>query len=67
MNNLAFHYDASLEYHLHPKLLIGKMTNECGYCKALKFKKEVPSMSSGVIITRSFSRFQTFSTKFAVL
>lgn len=49
LNRVAFHYDPTVDYHLHPNVVIGAMDKVCRYCHALKYKNETPGMccSSG--------------------
>ena len=40
----AFQYDPARSYDSHPQLCIGRMTERCSYCDALKWPGEAPGM-----------------------
>lgn len=42
--NKAFEYDSGVDYGSHSLIAVGKMNNECQYCKALKWKEETPGL-----------------------
>ncbi|GFT42264.1 helitron_like_N domain-containing protein [Trichonephila clavipes] len=39
-NGTGFQYDASVEYHNHPLIVIGSMNKKCQYCDAFKWNDE---------------------------
>ncbi|GFX00983.1 uncharacterized protein TNCV_4579491 [Trichonephila clavipes] len=50
-NGTGFQYDASIEYHNHPLIVIGSMNKKCEYCDAFKRNDETNGMccSSGKV------------------
>ncbi|CAF4976546.1 unnamed protein product [Rotaria sp. Silwood1] len=42
MEGEAFKYDPTKSYDSHPQLFIGRMTNVCSHCEALKWPAEAP-------------------------
>ncbi|CAF1454121.1 unnamed protein product [Rotaria sp. Silwood1] len=44
MEREAFQYDPTKNYDNHPQLYIGRMTEICSYCDALKWSGEAPGM-----------------------
>ncbi|GFY14242.1 ATP-dependent DNA helicase [Trichonephila clavipes] len=43
-NGTRFQYDASIEYHNHPLIVIGSMNKKCQYCDAFKWNDETAGM-----------------------
>ncbi|GFW47947.1 uncharacterized protein TNCV_2401341 [Trichonephila clavipes] len=43
-NFTGFQYDASIEYHNHPLIVIRSMNKKCQYCDAFKWKDETAGM-----------------------
>lgn len=41
---LAFNYDPTIDYNVHPNINIGSMDQLCVHCKAFKYKKETPGL-----------------------
>lgn len=44
LHRAAFAYNNTVDYSLHPSVIIGTMSKECQHCKALKFKTETLGM-----------------------
>ena len=40
LQNIAFNYDPTNDYSVHPQVVIGELNHKCNYCDALKFKDE---------------------------